>query len=149
MNNALIISGGTGTRMRGDLSKQYLEVAGKLIFAYCTGSLLEHDRIDAIQVVAVPLWQEKILRWNKRRTSCLIEGSSLWEKNFKGFSDPGESRQLSIYHGLEDIGGCADDADYVFIHDVARPLLSADMITECLDGALEHAGFANEGYGLL
>ena len=34
----------------------------------------------------------------------------------------------------------ADDTDYVFIHDAARPLLSAEIIADCLDGALDHDG---------
>lgn len=134
MNIALILSGGTGTRMGGDIPKQYIKVGGKPIFTYCAESLLSHDRIDAIQIVADPLWQEEILGWYKRA------GSSLWEKKFRGFSAPGETRQLSIYHGLEDIMEYADDTDYVFIHDAARPLLSAEIIADCLDGALDHDG---------
>lgn len=134
MNIALILSGGTGTRMGGDIPKQYIKVGGKPIFTYCAESLLSHDRIDAIQIVADPLWQEEILGWYKRA------GSSLWEKKFRGFSSPGETRQLSIYHGLEDIMEYADDTDYVFIHDAARPLLSAEIIADCLDGASDHDG---------
>ena len=134
MNIALILSGGTGTRMGGDIPKQYIKVGGKPIFTYCAESLLSHDRIDAIQIVSDPLWQEEILGWYKQI------GSSLWEKKFRGFSAPGETRQLSIYHGLEDIMEYADDTDYVFIHDAARPLLSAEIIADCLDGALDHDG---------
>lgn len=134
MNIALILSGGTGTRMGGDIPKQYIKVGGKPIFTYCAESLLSHDRIDAIQIVADPLWQEEILGWYKQI------GSSLWEKKFRGFSPSGETRQLSIYHGLEDIMEYADDTDYVFIHDAARPLLSAEIIADCLDGALDHDG---------
>lgn len=135
MNIALILSGGTGIRMGGDLPKQYIEVAGKPIFTYSAKSLLNHDRIDVIQVVADPLWQKEILRW-KGGTAA----ESLWEKKFKGFSDPGATRQLSIWNGLADIRKYADDTDYVFVHDAARPLLSADMIADCLDGALNHDG---------
>ena len=35
MNIALILSGGTGTRMGVDVPKQYMEVAGRPIFTYC------------------------------------------------------------------------------------------------------------------
>lgn len=135
MNIALILSGGTGTRMGGDLPKQYIEVAGKPIFTYSARSLLNHDRIDVIQVVADPLWQKEILRWQGGTAA-----ESLWEKKFRGFSEPGATRQLSVWNGLVDIRKYADDTDYVFVHDAARPLLSADMITECLDGALNHDG---------
>lgn len=149
MNIALILSGGTGTRMGGDVPKQYIEVAGRPIFTYCVESLLFHDRIDAVQVVADPLRQKEILGWYRRRIAQeagLAAGRGreidniLWEKKFRGFTDPGETRQLSIYHGLEDIRAYADDADYIFIHDAARPLLSEDIITNCLDGVQGHDG---------
>ena len=153
MNIALILSGGTGTRMGVDVPKQYMEVAGRPIFTYCVESLLSHDRIDAVQVVADPLWQKEILGWYRRRTAQKAgvdadreagqgreTDNILWEKKFRGFSAPGETRQLSIYHGLEDIMEYADDTDYVFIHDAARPLLSAEIIADCLDGALDHDG---------
>lgn len=150
MNIALILSGGTGTRMGTDIPKQYIEVAGRPIFAYCTENLLNHNRIDAVQIVADPSWQEEILGWYRPkagqreepegRCGQNAEYSSLWEKKFRGFSVPGETRQLSICNGLEDIREYADDTDYVFIHDAARPLLSEEIITDCLDGALEHDG---------
>ena len=59
---------------------------------------------------------------------------------FKGFSKPGANRQLSICNGLEAIRTYADDNDYVFIHDAARPLLSAKQITDCLEAANGHDG---------
>lgn len=61
-------------------------------------------------------------------------------RNSKVFSNPGENRQLSILHGLEDIRGYASDWDYVFIHDAARPLLSEQQITDCMEGAAGHDG---------
>ena len=153
MNIALILSGGTGTRMGVDVPKQYMEVAGRPIFTYCVESLLSHDRIDAVQVVADPLWQKEILGWYRRRTAQKAgvdadreagqgreTDNILWEKKFRGFSSPGETRQLSIYHGLEDIREYADDTDYVFVHDAARPLLSEDIITNCLNGVQGHDG---------
>ena len=137
MNIALILSGGTGTRMGMDLPNQYVKVEGKPIIFYSVKALLSHDRIDAVQIVAESVWQEKILNW-------------LWEmdeideaakrKKWKGFSLPGENRQLSIYHGLRDMASYAKDSDYVFIHDAARPLLSGKQITDCLDGAFGHDG---------
>lgn len=57
-------------------------------------------------------------------------------KKFKGFSEPGENRQLSIWNGLRDIFTYAKAEDTVLIHDAARPCLSEALITECL-GALE------------
>lgn len=69
-----------------------------------------------------------------------MTGQILWEQKFRGFSLPGETRQLSIYHGLEDIRTYAADSDYVIIHDAARPMLTDRIITGCLDGAQGHDG---------
>lgn len=131
MNVALLLSGGTGTRLGSDIPKQYIEVGGRPIISYCIKRLSTHDDIDAIQIVAAPLWQEEITGW--------LSTADLGKK-FRGFSLPGENRQLSILHGLEDIRKYADDADGVFIHDAARPLLSAQQITECLAKLEGHDG---------
>lgn len=131
MNIALILSGGTGTRLGLDIPKQYIEICGKPVISYCIERLSIHDRIDAIHIAAEPQWQKRL-------------GARLPEfdlrKKFKGFSHPGRNRQLSILNGLTDIRKYAKDSDFVFIHDAARPLLSDRLITDCLDAAAGHDG---------
>ncbi len=131
MNIALLLSGGTGTRLGGDIPKQYIEVHGKPIISYCIESLSSHNKINAIHIVAEPFWQRQIETW------LLL---SDLKKKFQGFSNPGSNRQLSILNGLRDIREYAEDSDYVFIHDAARPLLSDRQITDCLDGIHGHDG---------
>ncbi len=135
MNIALLLSGGTGTRMGGNIPKQYVEVSGRPVFSYCIESLFEHEKIDGIQIVAAPEWQEEICRVAKQ-----ILGGELWDGKFRGFSLPGENRQMSIYHGLENIREYGDNEDYVLIHDAARPLLSPKQIGDCLHKAAGHDG---------
>lgn len=131
MNVALILSGGTGTRLGADIPKQYIEVGGKPIICYCVERLLRHDKIDAVQLVADQSWHDEIRNW--------ISEEDI-NKKFKGFSLPGENRQLSIFNGLEDIRKYASDEDFVLIHDAARPLLSEGMISECIDTVQGHDG---------
>lgn len=131
MNVALILSGGTGLRLGLDIPKQYIEVGGRPIISYCTETLSRHPMIDAMQIVAGPSWQEAIERWLKFADP---------EHKFRGFSDPGENRQMSIWNGLRDIRSYAEDSGYVFIHDAARPLLSRKQITDCLHGVIGHDG---------
>lgn len=131
MNIALILSGGTGLRLGADIPKQYIEVGSRPIISYCIETLSRHDRIDGIQIVADRAWQEAIKGWLQTADPC---------EKFRGFSVPGENRQLSIFHGLQDIKTYADDAGYVFIHDAARPLLSFAQITACLDAVKGHDG---------
>ena len=105
MVTALVLSGGTGTRVGGEIPKQYIEVKGYPVIAYCLRTFLFHEEIDAVQ------------------------GNS----KFRGFSAPGKTRQLSILNGLEDIRKYAGDSDYVLIHDAARPLVSAGQISACME----------------
>lgn len=126
-----IISGGTGTRLASDIPKQYIEVYGKPIISYCIESLSAHRQIDAIQIIADSAWQKPIQSW----LPAYEPG-----KKFRGFSAPGSNRQLSILNGLEAIRKYADDSDYVFIHDAARPLLTPKQITACLDATKGHDG---------
>ena len=131
MNIALILSGGTGLRVGSSIPKQYIEVGGKPVITYCLKTLHAHEEVDAIWVVAEKEWQGKILSWLKMYG---LEGS------IKGFSLPGENRQLSILNGLEDIAEFAGEDDCVMIHDAARPCLSAQMITDCFEGIAGHDG---------
>lgn len=63
MNIALILSGGTGNRLGAEIPKQYIKVGGRPVIGYCIGCLLKHSRIDALQIVAAPAWQERISEW--------------------------------------------------------------------------------------
>lgn len=137
MNIALILSGGTGTRMGTDIPKQYIEVCGKPIILYCIECISKHPKIDAIQIVAEEEWGKRILE-SIEQLADMKETEML--KKFRGFSKPGVNRQLSILSGLEDIKEYAADSDYVLIHDAARPLLSAKQITDCLKAAYGHDG---------
>lgn len=131
MVTALVLSGGTGSRLASDVPKQYIEAGGRPIIMYCLRQLSAHGGIDKIQIVADVDWQEQIKRW--------LTDEGLEEK-LAGFSLPGANRQMSIFHGLEDIQRYAGEDDWVLIHDAARPLLSAAQITACLKAAPGHDG---------
>lgn len=131
MNVALILSGGTGLRLGAKIPKQYIEVGNRPIISYCIETLSLHDKVDALQIVAELDWQERIKEWLRMADS---------KKKFRGFSVPGENRQLSIWQGLLDIRRYTPDSGYVFVHDAVRPLLSKEQITDCLCGVIGHDG---------
>lgn len=124
MTAALILSGGSGVRLGADIPKQYIEVNGRHVISYCIEQLSRHKAVQAIQIVAAPQWQELICACLEKYDAC---------GKFHGFSQPGETRQLSIYNGLQDIRQYMDDSDVVLVHDAARPLLSAQMIADCVE----------------
>lgn len=129
MNVAIILAGGTGTRLGGDLPKQYIEVEGKPIIAYSLQVLENSEHIDEIRVVAEDKWQDLVRR---------VAGEKL-----KGFSAPGENRQLSIWNALCDIASeHGEDTRnmVVLIHDAARPFVTLELIEECILGCEEYSG---------
>ena len=139
MNIALILSGGRGRRMGGDLPKQYVPVNGRPILLYSLETIATDEKIDAVQIVAETFWQGRVAEWLKDMAFSAAENADI-RKKFRGFSLPGENRQLSILNGLRDIRGYASEEAFVFIHDAARPLLSHGQIRDCLAEAEGHDG---------
>ena len=145
MTIALILSGGTGTRLGAEIPKQYIEVNGRTILSYCLETLLAHPEIDGVQIVADPSWQQVILEELETTEKLSVECSGNnaepgLKQKFRGFSAPGATRQLSILNGLEDIRTYASAEDIVLIHDAARPCLSADMISRGITACAGHDG---------
>ncbi len=138
MNVALLLSGGRGSRIGSEIPKQYIEVNGVPIIYYALKTLMLHEMIDAVQVVAEAEYETMIRDVVSRIASeCGHEELAL---RFKGISVPGENRQLSILNGLKDIRKYASDADTVLIHDAARPCLSTELINECYEAIIGHEG---------
>lgn len=138
MVTALILSGGTGTRLGANIPKQYIEVNNQPIISYCFETLAVSRYIDAIWIVADERWQEYIEQ--------KVKSYDIYDR-FRGFSRPGANRQLSIFNGLSDIRNGLDklgvtptERGSVLVHDAARPLLSEELIARCVEGAKEHDG---------
>lgn len=132
MNIALLLSGGIGSRLSSKQPKQYILVSGKMIISYTLEILCLHSEIDAIQIVAAPSWQDKIIEQMKILN---IDDSKIC-----GFSMPGCNRQMSIYNGLCDIKQYATKNDVVLIHDAVRPCVSNCLISKCFYALKEHDG---------
>lgn len=132
MNYALILSGGVGTRMRSDgFPKQYLEIDAKPILMFTVEVFSRCTAIDKIVIVAAEIWQEKIGEWI----------SDYHIEKFDSFALPGDSRQESIFHGLKAcmISSIFED-DKVIIHDGVRPLVTEELIVNCLAKLPKHDG---------
>lgn len=127
MNIAIILAGGAGMRLGAERPKQYIEVNDKPVIAYSIDALSQHELVDFMWIVADEMWREYI------RNHVNME-------KVKGFSLPGTNRQLSVWNALCDIRDLADTQTKVFIHDAARPVLTADMITQYLEAAEKHDG---------
>ncbi len=137
MNIAVILAGGTGSRVGTDIPKQYIEVQGKPVIGYCLDKFAACGAVDAVQIVADAGWHDYIRNCMEMDLSCT--GNGLPDK-WRGFSEPGANRQLSVYHALTDILRYASADDYVMIHDAARPQVSLAFLTKCFEMAKGHDG---------
>lgn len=141
MNIALLLSGGTGSRLGSDIPKQYIKIKDKMLITYSLRILANSSVIDAVQIVAEYSWR-KIIMEDAARDGIDV-------RKIIGFSVPGQNRQLSILNGLQDIV-CGKDRigdvgkiradDNVLIHDAARPLLTEKQITDCFITLQNHDG---------
>jgi 2-C-methyl-D-erythritol 4-phosphate cytidylyltransferase len=122
MNIALIIAGGSGKRMNADIPKQFIEVSGKPIIIYTLEAFERHEDIDAILVVCIEEWIERL--WQFARTFNI--------KKLKWIVKGGTSGQLSCYNGLERLKGEVKNDDLIIIHDAIRPILPKIIITELI-----------------
>lgn len=160
MNIALVLAGGSGSRVGVSCPKQYLRVKDKLVISYCLETLHKAKEVDTIWIVADEKWRSTIL-------------GAVDTDKIRGFSVPGKTRQLSVCHGLGDIQAYIMGRDRrskdniksgkkhtVLIHDAARPLLTLEMIGRCYEGLAGHEGvmpvlpmkdtvyFSNDGHSV-
>lgn len=115
---AIIVAAGRGTRAGGDVPKQWQEIAGKRIVDWTLDAFLNHPQIDQVVLVVHP------------DDADLAPQS---DKLIVAFG--GATRSASVANGLEAIEGTG--VDYALIHDVARPCVSATVISNVVD-ALSH-----------
>ena len=120
----LVLAGGVGARIGGDLPKQYLTLAGKPVLRHTVEAFLGHPGIDSIQVVIG------------------ADDGELYADVVAGLRLPapvrgGATRQDSGRAGLEHLAAAAPP-DRVLIHDAARPFVDRALVDRVL-AALEEA----------
>ncbi|MDQ3245935.1 MAG: bifunctional 2-C-methyl-D-erythritol 4-phosphate cytidylyltransferase/2-C-methyl-D-erythritol 2,4-cyclodiphosphate synthase [Pseudomonadota bacterium] len=121
---ALIVAAGTGSRMGGDVPKQYRRIGGKPVLRWAVEAMANHPRVDELQVV-IGIGQEAAAR------------EALGGVDVAGFIEGGAERADSVRAGL---GACT--ADIVLVHDAARPFCPPEVVDRLLDALEEHDGAA-------
>ena len=120
---AILVAAGRGTRLPGDVPKQYRAVGGEPILRRAARAFAQHPAIDGVRVVIHPE--------DRARYESAVAGLGLLAPVAGG-----ATRQDSVRNGIESLEGMAPD--FVMIHDAARPFVSADTISaarRALDGA--------------
>ena len=121
-NIALLTAGGSGTRMHQDIPKQFLTINDRPVIIYTLEAFQKHPEIDAIIVVCLQGW-EKVLQayadqFNITKLKHIVAG--------------GETGQASIRNGLFALEKIYKPDDIVLIHDGNRPMVSVDIISDCI-----------------
>jgi 2-C-methyl-D-erythritol 4-phosphate cytidylyltransferase len=118
---ALIVAGGTGTRMGTEIPKQFLELAGKPLLMHTIERFYTFD--NSIKIITV-LPENQFDHWKELQIKYSF---SIYHTLVKG----GTSRFMSVRNGLKEV----DDNGLVAVHDGVRPLVNIDTIKRCFADA--------------
>lgn len=121
-NVALIIAGGSGARMHQDIPKQFLSVNERPVIVYTMEAFQKHADIDTIAVVCISGWEQVLWAYAKQFNITKL----------KYVVPGGENGQSSIRNGLFELEKHFKEDDIVLIHDSIRPMVSADIISDCI-----------------
>lgn len=117
---AVVLAGGTGTRVGLGIPKQLLKIAGKSIIEHTIAIFEEAVEVDEIVVLMASGFLDEVRgiveRSGFRKVTTIAEG--------------GESRNDSTRRALELVG---DEPCNLVFHDAVRPLLSQRIIRECVN----------------
>ena len=122
MNIALIIAGGSGSRMGQDIPKQFINVYDKPVIIYTLESFQRHPQIDQIEVVCLDGWHEVL--WANARQFGIDK--------LKWVTSGGKTGQESIRNGVFNLEGSAADDDIIIVHDGIRPLVDATVLSDVI-----------------
>lgn len=122
MNAAVILAGGSGKRTEQDIPKQFMNVFEKPVIIYTMEAFQKHPDIDVIEVVCIEGWHE--ILWAYAREYGITK--------LKSIVSGGNSGQESIGNGVSGLKDICGKDDIVLIHDGIRPLVTAEIISECI-----------------
>lgn len=122
MNRAIILAGGSGTRIGNTIPKQFISVCGKPIIAHTIQVFDNHPLIDDIIIVSKKDHVDKV------KSLAINFGFNKISKVIIG----GQNRFESCLAAIKSLEN-EDDNDVLLFHDCARPLVSPQIITNCLN----------------
>ena len=123
MEYALIVAGGSGSRMQSDIPKQFIEINGLPILMRTINAF--HRYSEALKIILVipedqfSIWHDLVKRYHFSTPCQLVNG--------------GKTRFNSVKNGLDAIKGDG----LVAIHDGVRPFVSSKIINKSYESAKE------------
>lgn len=121
---AVVLAAGKGKRMNSDILKQYMLLKDKPLLYYCLKTF-QDSFIDEVVLVTCTeeieyCRKEIVEKYSLSKVSAIVSG--------------GKERYHSVAAGLMAI----DSADYVFIHDGARPFVTEDILGRLFTDVCEY-----------
>ena len=121
---AICLAAGQGKRMESKVQKQYLLIKDKPVLYYALKAF--QDSVVEEVVLVVGAGEEEYCRTE------IVEKYAF--DKVKAIVAGGKERYHSVFEGLQVV----KNADYVLIHDGARPFLTQEIINRCIKGAEEY-----------
>ena len=127
MYTLVLLAGGSGSRMKKNIPKQFLLLAGKPMIMH---TLERMEKIKEIEEIIIVCKDEYIPTLEKyRRDYCLTKKIS--------YAPAGATRQESAYNGLSLV-----KSKNVIIHEAARPFVHASEFQKLIDDKNKNAIYA-------
>ncbi len=120
---AIIVAGGGGKRMGGDLPKQFLSLGGRPLLDRTLSAFVASPRVDGI-VLVLPPTQSGEVRESYRSVKKVL-----------AVVDGGAERQDSVRNALAAVPA---EAEVILVHDAVRPFVSEELLERCVERAREH-----------
>ena len=121
---AIIAAGGSGRRLGAEMPKQLLMIGGRSILQHSVEAFARHPRISEVIVALPPDLAEAPPAWLLGCDNARVVAG-------------GARRQDSVAAAFDRV---APDSAVVLVHDAARPFVSRDLISRCIDAAVTHGG---------
>lgn len=132
----IIVAGGSGQRFGGDKPKQFQDLLGYPIYIWSIYNALSSGYFSSLVVVAPTIYIESVeadlAEYFGPDKSALVTQAEL------SVIAGGDSRQASVFNGLQHLDGLAKRPQYVVIHDAARPLAGPQYFQKCAETIKEN-----------
>ena len=126
-NIAVVLAGGTGSRVGGQVPKQFLPLAGRTVIEHSIETFNNHPAIDEVAVVVHPDWRGRMEE---------IADAHHWEK-LKKIIDGGAERSMSSLNAIMAYLDEPDDTN-LLLHDAARPWVSMEIVDRVVTALRTH-----------
>ncbi|MDO7868554.1 2-C-methyl-D-erythritol 4-phosphate cytidylyltransferase [Nocardioides jiangxiensis] len=123
---AVLLAGGIGARAGLGMPKQFAELRGRTILGHALAALHDHPGVEGVLVVMAPGYVDaaRVVTAGHPRVLDVIEG--------------GAERSDSTVAALRWLADHALAGADLLVHDAARPLVSARIISDCLAALATH-----------